>query len=157
MVFANGTGTDINMDHHRLFPYGTLWSNIQLGAGRWTCACSEQCVLYRVYHPLLVPHLQTLATAHNYEHELPSVQPNTCLLPCSAGSRPFLAGGESAWGAYSASYGTFWNIRANAGRPLDFSNTPQQWGARLNFVGLTFGDSWPAVGGLCCCACPCAC
>ena len=30
---ANITGPDIAMDHHRFYPYGTLWSNINLGAG----------------------------------------------------------------------------------------------------------------------------
>lgn len=33
VVFANGRGTDLNMDHHREQNYGTLWSNIDVGAG----------------------------------------------------------------------------------------------------------------------------
>lgn len=32
-VFSNGRGIDINLDHHRAFNYGTLYSNIDLGAG----------------------------------------------------------------------------------------------------------------------------
>ncbi|KAF6262421.1 hypothetical protein COO60DRAFT_1676006 [Scenedesmus sp. NREL 46B-D3] len=32
-AFVNGTGKDINMDHHRAAPYAVLWSNIDLGIG----------------------------------------------------------------------------------------------------------------------------
>lgn len=32
-VFSNGRGQDINLDHHRAFNYGTLYSNINVGAG----------------------------------------------------------------------------------------------------------------------------
>eukprot|EP00798_Chlamydomonas_sp_ICE-L_P018183 gene18183-24621_t len=34
VVYANGTGLDLNMDHHRYYPYGTLWSNLMLGKGQ---------------------------------------------------------------------------------------------------------------------------
>jgi len=33
VVFSNGTGTDMNLDHHRLFPFATLWSNLNIGTG----------------------------------------------------------------------------------------------------------------------------
>lgn len=33
VVFSSGSGININMDHHLLFPYSTLWSNIDLGNG----------------------------------------------------------------------------------------------------------------------------
>eukprot|EP00798_Chlamydomonas_sp_ICE-L_P031086 gene31086-6212_t len=33
VVFASGSGIDLNMDNHRLYPYGTLWTNINVGAG----------------------------------------------------------------------------------------------------------------------------
>ena len=33
VVFSNGAGSDLNMDSHRLFPYGTLFSNINVGRG----------------------------------------------------------------------------------------------------------------------------
>lgn len=33
MVVANGTGVDLNMDHHRFYPHAILWSNLSLGAG----------------------------------------------------------------------------------------------------------------------------
>jgi hypothetical protein len=36
VVFANITGPyRLNMDHHSLMPYATLWSNINLGRGRF--------------------------------------------------------------------------------------------------------------------------
>jgi hypothetical protein len=35
-VFANGTCINqFNMDLHMLFPYATLWSNINLGKGQY--------------------------------------------------------------------------------------------------------------------------
>jgi hypothetical protein len=34
VVYVNGSGYDTNMDHHRLYPYGTLWSNLRLGQGQ---------------------------------------------------------------------------------------------------------------------------
>jgi len=33
VVFTNGSGTDLNLDHHRVFPYATLWSDIDVGKG----------------------------------------------------------------------------------------------------------------------------
>ena len=33
VVFANITGPDISMDGHRFYPYGTLFTNINLGLG----------------------------------------------------------------------------------------------------------------------------
>lgn len=33
LAFVNITGPNLNLDHHRFYPYGTLWSNINLGAG----------------------------------------------------------------------------------------------------------------------------
>jgi hypothetical protein len=32
-VFSDGTGLDLNMDHHGRAPYGTLWTNLNLGRG----------------------------------------------------------------------------------------------------------------------------
>jgi hypothetical protein len=32
-VFSNGKGVDLNMDHHGRAPYGTLWTNLDMGAG----------------------------------------------------------------------------------------------------------------------------
>ena len=35
VVFSNGTcNSQFNMDLHMLFPYATLWSNINLGKGQ---------------------------------------------------------------------------------------------------------------------------
>ncbi len=34
VVFANGMGSDLNMDHHKLFPYGTLFTNINIGRSK---------------------------------------------------------------------------------------------------------------------------
>lgn len=34
VVFSNISGVRMCMDHHKLFPYGTLWTNIDLGDGR---------------------------------------------------------------------------------------------------------------------------
>lgn len=31
VVYANGTAQRMNLDHHLLFPYATLWSNIFVG------------------------------------------------------------------------------------------------------------------------------
>lgn len=36
MVVANGTGVDLNMDHHRFYPHAILWSSLSLGAGGTT-------------------------------------------------------------------------------------------------------------------------
>jgi hypothetical protein len=33
-VWSNGKGVDLNMDHHGRAPYGTLWSNLDMGAGK---------------------------------------------------------------------------------------------------------------------------
>jgi hypothetical protein len=33
VVFANISGPNLALDHHRFYPFGTLWSNISLGAG----------------------------------------------------------------------------------------------------------------------------
>ena len=33
-VWSNGKGVDLNMDHHGRAPYGTLWSNLDFGAGK---------------------------------------------------------------------------------------------------------------------------
>ncbi len=33
-VWSNGKGVDLNMDHHGRAPYGTLWSNLDMGQGK---------------------------------------------------------------------------------------------------------------------------
>ena len=33
-VWSSGKGVDLNMDHHGRAPYGTLWTNIDVGAAR---------------------------------------------------------------------------------------------------------------------------
>uniref|UniRef100_A0A7S0RMN2 Uncharacterized protein n=1 Tax=Chlamydomonas leiostraca TaxID=1034604 RepID=A0A7S0RMN2_9CHLO len=33
VAWVNGSGYDLALDHHRLYPYATLWSNIALGQG----------------------------------------------------------------------------------------------------------------------------
>ena len=38
VVYSNGMGSDLNMDHHRLFPYGTLFTNINVGRSE-SCSC----------------------------------------------------------------------------------------------------------------------
>ena len=37
VVFSNGAGQQLVLDHHGLFPYGTLWSNIYVGDREWEC------------------------------------------------------------------------------------------------------------------------
>ncbi len=32
-VFSDGKGVNLNMDHHGRAPYGTLWTNLDMGAG----------------------------------------------------------------------------------------------------------------------------
>jgi len=43
-VFANGSGVDLNFDHHRRAPYENLYSNINVGAGTrvWTCGGGQR-------------------------------------------------------------------------------------------------------------------
>jgi hypothetical protein len=40
VVFANGSASSLNMDLHRLFPYGSLWSNLNVGKGGRVLACT---------------------------------------------------------------------------------------------------------------------
>ncbi|MGE0784644.1 MAG: glycosyl hydrolase family 28-related protein [Sandaracinaceae bacterium] len=43
VVFTRGTGVDLCLDHHRAAPYSTLWTELDLGAGRraWTSGGSN--------------------------------------------------------------------------------------------------------------------
>lgn len=34
VAFVNITGPDLALDHHRFYPYGTLWANIDVGLGK---------------------------------------------------------------------------------------------------------------------------
>jgi hypothetical protein len=47
-VFRDGTGLDMNTDHHRSQNYGTLWCNLNLGKA--SCTCVELSWLLRIWH-----------------------------------------------------------------------------------------------------------
>jgi hypothetical protein len=66
VVFANGSGTDLSMDHHRFYPYAVLWSNINLGrgeakSGREGREGTALASILPSFPPLPVPGLLTLS------------------------------------------------------------------------------------------------